>query len=206
MTIKPTKNYHNHLTRIATFCALLYCNSAFCAELVEYDHTFLMGQNASNIDLSRYSEGNPAIPGMYDVSVYVNDQPIINQSITFIEIEGKKNAQACITLKNLLQFHINSPDINNEKAVLLARDETLGNCLNLTEIIPQASVRYDVNEQRLDIDVPQAWVMKITKTMLIHRYGKMALMRPCCHTTSTDIIVKLLVEEMTAFMLLLTVG
>ncbi|HGU0956376.1 TPA: Yad fimbria usher protein HtrE, partial [Escherichia coli] len=45
-------------------------------------------------------------------------------------------------------------------AVLLARDETLGNCLNLTEIIPQASVRYDVNEQRLDIDVPQAWVMK----------------------------------------------
>ncbi|EFC1966100.1 hypothetical protein FBQ04_14375, partial [Escherichia coli] len=160
MTIKPTKNYHNHLTRIATFCALLYCNSAFCAELVEYDHTFLMGQNASNIDLSRYSEGNPAIPGMYDVSVYVNDQPIINQSITFIEIEGKKNAQACITLKNLLQFHINSPDINNEKAVLLARDETLGNCLNLTEIIPQASVRYDVNEQRLDIDVPQAWVMK----------------------------------------------
>ncbi len=53
---------------------------------------------------------------MYDVSVYVNDQPIINQSITFIEIEGKKNAQACITLKNLLQFHINSPDINNEKS------------------------------------------------------------------------------------------
>ncbi len=44
MTIKPTKNYHNHLTRIATFCALLYCNSAFCAELVEYDHTFLMGR------------------------------------------------------------------------------------------------------------------------------------------------------------------
>ncbi|MGQ7190204.1 FimD/PapC N-terminal domain-containing protein, partial [Escherichia sp. HC-CC] len=53
----------------ATFCALLYCNTAFSAELVEYDHTFLMGQNASNIDLSRYSEGNPAIPGVYDVSV-----------------------------------------------------------------------------------------------------------------------------------------
>lgn len=37
--------------------------------------------------------------------------------------------------------------------------------------------------------------MKITKTMLIHRYGKTALMRPCCHTTSTDIIVKPLVEK-----------
>ena len=104
MTIKPTKNYHNHLTRIATFCALLYCNSAFCAELVEYDHTFLMGQNASNIDLSRYSEGNPAIPGMYDVSVYVNDQPIINQSITFIEIEGKKTHKPVSHLRIYCSF------------------------------------------------------------------------------------------------------
>lgn len=55
MTIKST----NHLTHIATFCALLYSNSALCAELVEYDHTFLMGKDASNIDLSRYTEGNP---------------------------------------------------------------------------------------------------------------------------------------------------
>ncbi|EFF9707974.1 outer membrane usher protein [Escherichia coli] len=56
MTIKST----NHLTHIATFCALLYSNSALCAELVEYDHTFLMGNDASNIDLSRYTEGNPS--------------------------------------------------------------------------------------------------------------------------------------------------
>ena len=77
MTIKST----NHLTHIATFCALLYSNSALCAELVEYDHTFLMGKDASNIDLSRYTEGNPTLPGIYDVSVYVNDQPIMSQSI-----------------------------------------------------------------------------------------------------------------------------
>ena len=130
MTIKPTKNYHNHLTRIATFCALLYCNSAFCAELVEYDHTFLMGRDASNIDLSRYSEGNPTLPGIYDVNVYVNDQPVINQSIPFVVIDGKKNAQACITQKNILQFHITQPDIDSENAVLLERDEELGDCLN----------------------------------------------------------------------------
>ncbi|END9752936.1 outer membrane usher protein [Escherichia coli] len=156
MTIKST----NHLTHIATFCALLYSNSALCAELVEYDHTFLMGKDASNIDLSRYTEGNPTLPGIYDVSVYVNDQPIMSQSIAFAVIEGKKNAQACITQKNLLQFHISSPDKNSEKAILLKRDEDLGDCLNLAEMIPQSSIRYDVNDQRLDIDVPQAWIMK----------------------------------------------
>ena len=40
-----------------------------------------MGKDASNIDLSRYTEGNPTLPGIYDVSVYVNDQPIMSQSI-----------------------------------------------------------------------------------------------------------------------------
>ncbi|HBN1929872.1 TPA: outer membrane usher protein [Escherichia coli] len=156
MTIKST----NHLTHIATFCALLYSNSALCAELVEYDHTFLMGNDASNIDLSRYTEGNPTLPGIYDVSVYINDQPIMSQSIAFTVIEGKKNAQACITQKNLLQFHISSPDKNSGKAILLKRDDDLGDCLNLAEMISQSSIRYDVNDQRRDIDVPQAWIMK----------------------------------------------
>ena len=96
-----------------------------------------MGKDASNIDLSRYTEGNPTLPGIYDVSVYVNDQPIMSQSIAFAVIEGKKNAQACITQKNLLQFHISSPDKNSEKAILLKRDDDLGDCLNLAEMIPQ---------------------------------------------------------------------
>lgn len=52
-----------------------------------------MGRDASNIDLSRYSEGNPTLPGLYDVSVYINDQPVTNQSIAFVTVEGKKNAQ-----------------------------------------------------------------------------------------------------------------
>lgn len=80
---------------------------------------------------------------------------IMSQSIAFAVIEGKKNAQACITQKNLLQFHISSPDKNSEKAILLKRDDDLGDCLNLAEMIPQSSIRYDVNDQRLDIDVPR---------------------------------------------------
>lgn len=100
MTIKST----NHLTHIATFCALLYSNSALCAELVEYDHTFLMGKDASNIDLSRYTEGNPTLPGIYDVSVYVNDQPIMSQSIAFAVIEGKRTLRPALRRKIYCNF------------------------------------------------------------------------------------------------------
>ena len=160
MSRKIIKTHNNKLTYIASFCALLLSPCAISAEHVEYDNTFLMGQDASNIDLSRYTEGNPTLPGVYDVSVYVNDQPVISQNISFITLEGKKNAQACITLKNLLQFHINQPDIKDENAILLQREEELGDYLDLGNVIPQASVHYDVNDQRLDINVPQAWVMK----------------------------------------------
>lgn len=122
-----------------------------------------------------------------------------------MKLKEKKNAQACITLKNLLQFHINSPDINNEKAVLLAVDETLGNCLNLTEIIPQASVRYDVNEQRLDIDVPQAWVMKNYQNYVDPSLWENGINAAMLSYNLNGYHSETLVEEMTAFMLLLTV-
>lgn len=89
-----------------------------------------MGKDASNIDLSRYTEGNLTLLCIYDVSVYVNDQPIMSQSIAFTVIEGKKNAQACITQKNLLQFHISSPDKNSEKPF----------CLSETKILVIASI------------------------------------------------------------------
>lgn len=40
-----------------------------------------MGGNASSIDVSRYSDGNPTLPGVYDVSIYVNEQPVANLEI-----------------------------------------------------------------------------------------------------------------------------
>lgn len=85
-------------------------------------------------------------------------------------------------------------------------DETLGNCLNLTEIIPQASVRYDVNEQRLDIDVPQAWVMKNYQNYVDPSLWENGINAAMLSYNLNGYHSETLVEEMTAFMLLLTVG
>lgn len=49
-----------------------------------------MGGNASSIDVSRYSDGNPTLPGVYDVSIYVNEQPVANLEIPFIAIPDKR--------------------------------------------------------------------------------------------------------------------
>lgn len=76
-------------TLLAICCALLYSQSGFTAETVEYDSSFLMGSGASSIDISKYSDGNPTPAGTYDVKVFVNDKPISSLSIPFIDI-GKK--------------------------------------------------------------------------------------------------------------------
>lgn len=146
-------------TLLAVCCALLYSQPGLTADVVEYDSSFLMGDGAASIDVSRYSDGNPTPVGTYTVKVFVNEKPVASQTIPFIDV-GKKSAEACLTPKNLAQLHIKQPEIVGEKAVLKRGDEENDDCLNLPALIDQSSVEFDMGDQRLDITVPQAWVNK----------------------------------------------
>lgn len=146
-------------TLLAVCCALLYSQPGLTADVVEYDSSFLMGDGAASIDVSRYSDGNPTPVGTYTVKVFVNEKPVASQTIPFIDV-GKKSAEACLTPKNLAQLHIKQPEIVGEKAVLKRGDEESDDCLNLPALIDQSSVEFDMGDQRLDITVPQAWVNK----------------------------------------------
>ncbi|EAR5414410.1 outer membrane usher protein [Salmonella enterica] len=146
-------------TLLAVCCALLYSQPGLTADVVEYDSSFLMGDGAASIDVSRYSDGNPTPVGTYTVKVFVNEKPVASQTIPFIDV-SKKSAEACLTPKNLAQLHIKQPEIVGEKAVLKRGDEESDDCLNLPALIDQSSVEFDMGDQRLDITVPQAWVNK----------------------------------------------
>lgn len=135
-------------------------NALAAEETVEFDNTFLMGAGARNINVARYSEGNLALPGRYDVSVYINEQATSSLKLDFIETEKGKSAQACITPNTLLQLHIRVPDNLADNAILQKREQAAQSCLNLAVAIPQSSVAYNSNDQRLDIAVPQIWLQK----------------------------------------------
>ncbi|SQH95281.1 putative outer membrane usher protein [Salmonella enterica subsp. salamae] len=155
----PTTRTLPKKTLLAMCCALLYSQPGLTADVVEYDSSFLMGDGAASIDVSRYSDGNPTPVGTYTVKVFVNEKPVASQTIPFIDV-GKKSAEACLTPKNLAQLHIKQPEIVGEKAVLKRGDEESDDCLNLPALIDQSSVEFDMGDQRLDITVPQAWVKK----------------------------------------------
>lgn len=146
-------------TMLAVCCALFYSQSSISAESVEYDSSFLMGSSASTIDISKYSDGNPTPVGTYSVKVFVNESPVSSLSIPFIDI-GKVSAEACLTQKNLAQLHIKQPEINATNQILKKGEEEDQDCLNLPVAIAHSEVNFDMGEQRLDITVPQAWLIE----------------------------------------------
>lgn len=90
-------------------------------------------------------------------------------------MKEKRNACACI-INLYCALHINSPDINNEKAVGLLWMKRLAPSLIYAEIILfRLLFVMDVNDQRSDRRSSSPCRKKIRfKTMLIHRYGKTA--------------------------------
>ena len=143
-------------TLLAVCCALIYSNYALAEETVEYDSSFLMGSGAATIDVSRYAEGNPTPPGVYSVSVFVNDKAVSNLTVPFIDV-GTQSAAACLTAKNLAQLHVRQPD---NSVVLVKRNDEDGDCIDMAKSFEQAHVSFDGGEQRLDVTVPQAFVLK----------------------------------------------
>lgn len=157
---QPSKKFRaTFLARFVVFTLL--SGSAWAEnETMEFDSSFLMGPGSNNVDLSRYSNGNTLSPGVYDASGYVNGDLVTTLKVEFIDIDKNGKTQACITPKMLSQLHIRQPDDLPEKAVLVKREDSTNNCLNLPLAIPLATSHFDGGDQRLDIGVPQIWVQK----------------------------------------------
>lgn len=76
MSYAPSHIKFKYLAQFVACCTTLACSHTVLAdgEKVEFDQSFLMGRQANSIDLSRYTQGNAALPGTYDVSIFVNDK------------------------------------------------------------------------------------------------------------------------------------
>ena len=73
------------------------------AEVVEFNDQFLYHRDESEkVNVSRFSKGNPVLPGIYAVTVYVNNTAEYSGNIEFKD-NGTDIAVPCIT-RRLMQF------------------------------------------------------------------------------------------------------
>ena len=129
------------------------------AKDLEFDASFLNVDDAKSVDLSRFANGSTVLPGMYKTAVYINDQPISNSDVTF---KARADNQVFPCLSSDLVKNI---AFNYEKlpAGVLNPQDSDGQCLDLQSKLPEARVNYDSNEQRLDIVIPQVYMLNTAR-------------------------------------------
>jgi len=119
---------------------------------VEFNPSFLQG--ATKVDVSRFSRGNPVLPGDYVVDLQINSKWVGRASVRFTAQPNSDIALPCIDRALIgrigLDFEKLSPAARDE----LRKAQSAG-CINLEAMIPDAAVVFDLSQLRLDINVPQ---------------------------------------------------
>jgi outer membrane usher protein len=117
------------------------------APAVDFDPAFFMPGDAATLDMSRFARGNPVLPGPYDVDVWMNGEWQARKAVRFAAWKDRGEAIPCIAMDEFVAYGL---DPSAASAVNDAPCEPLGGR------IASATTRFDVSEQRLDIEVPQA--------------------------------------------------
>lgn len=135
--------------------------SFFSARVLAEEHfnpAFLSDGNSAVADLSSFENANGQASGTYRVDVFLNDEFVGSHDIEFKESKDMESAGkvaddsgliACLSTKVLTDMGIDLNISHNKK------ENTVGNCSNISSLIDGAQSRFDFSHQRLDINVPQ---------------------------------------------------
>lgn len=136
---------------------------------VEFDSSFLVGQSAKNVDLSRFERGNVVLPGVYSVDITVADGWQGRRDITFREQSDQTSAVPCFDRALLTEMGVDwgkvaeaaSKEGNRvDPASVLAHGPLCG---DLSTLIPDSTVQYDASQQQMQIGIPQAYMSRTAR-------------------------------------------
>ncbi|MFN3071820.1 fimbria/pilus outer membrane usher protein [Serratia sp. J2] len=129
------------------------------AKNVEFDPSFLNVDDTKSVDLSRFANGSSALPGVYKTAVYVNNQPISNIDIEF-KARADKSVYPCLTHDLIKNIAFNYEKLPKDFLHPAGSEEQ---CLDLQHKLPEAQVNFDSSEQRLDILIPQVYMLSTAR-------------------------------------------
>ncbi len=125
------------------------------AERVEFDNIFLNLENKNAVDLSRFANGATALPGRYRALIYINGQATLTSEIDVVA-QPDKTSRVCLTPDLIKTIPFNYEKVPKD---FLATFQQGQPCLDLEKKLPHSEVVFDTSEQRLDISVPQIYLL-----------------------------------------------
>ena len=123
-------------------------NESAGAISADFDAGFLIG-DAKKIDITKFANGNPILPGEYSLDVYVNGNWFGKQRLVFKPTPDDKSSFTCFTPKQLLEFGIKA-ELIKQKA-----KNSANSCLPLEQWIDEAFYNFDMSSLKLEVSIPQ---------------------------------------------------
>ncbi|MCV2533043.1 outer membrane usher protein [Enterobacter wuhouensis] len=122
-------------------------------ETIEFNEQFLLS-GSTNIDINRFANGNPVMPGVYRTKINLNGKLKSTVEVTFKD-NGTPRAAPCVTKLLLAQSGVDTSTLDSE-----LDDDDNTTCIDIKKSFPHASVSYDSGKQALDLNFPQIYVLK----------------------------------------------
>jgi outer membrane usher protein len=123
------------------------------AHSVEFDASFLNMADPGSMDLSRFTRGSAAMPGVYSTAIWLNDTFISRQELEMVA-DANGATHPCLNAAIL-------KDIPLKEEALPAdffKTASEKGCVDLQSLLPDIKVEFDSNEQRLNLQIPQIYL------------------------------------------------
>ncbi|WP_175721888.1 fimbria/pilus outer membrane usher protein [Burkholderia anthina] len=126
---------------------------------VQFNPDFVLSEPGSEIDLSRYEQGNPVWPGRYRADLYLNGTLLGRDDVTVREVHDGVTS-VCTERPLLDRFNV---DLGRIPAEQLATLDDAGACVPLDQLMPGASLSMDPAAARVDVQIPQALLRRTAR-------------------------------------------
>lgn len=133
----------------------------------DFDRSLLSGAGQNTVDLSRFEHGNPVLPGIYNADVYLNGGWVGRADVRFAAASTKASATPCVDRRLLDQLGLRPAKLSAELQAQLT-DPTA--CVNIGNLIPDATMVFDMGNLRLDTSVPQAYLGRMPRGYVSPEY------------------------------------
>ena len=127
--------------------------SAASGGLANFDRSMLAGAGHDTDDLSRFEHGNPMLPGVYNLDVYLNKNWVGRMDVRFAAPSKDANATPCVSTELLDRMGLAPAKADAAAAAKLSSSP---DCTSLGDLIPGATLSFDMPSLRMDASVPQA--------------------------------------------------
>ncbi|TDY20289.1 outer membrane usher protein [Paraburkholderia sp. BL6665CI2N2] len=129
---------------------------------VQFDTTFLRTDSTQPVDVARFARGNPVLPGVYSVDIWVNDIRVARQDVRFVADREARNARPCVSRQMLEKLGVDFGKVEAGIGVKAAAHNSpnaanAGECVDLAATVPESIVEFDFSEQKLALSVPQKY-------------------------------------------------